>query len=108
MKSMDLQKLHVLKEKRESFYIYFSAPGCGVCGALQPKLTAFMKEKFPKLKAYEINTSEQADVPAQLGLYTNPSLLVFLDGNEILRRSRAIGLDEVERSITRYYHMFFE
>ncbi|RKE03869.1 thioredoxin [Marinifilum flexuosum] len=108
MNISDYKELQSLKDKRESFYIYFSAPNCGVCEVLKPKLEELFQNNFDKLKAYHVNTAMQPDIAAQEGLYTNPSLLVFMDGQEVLKRSRAIGLDEVYDSLNRYYKMFFQ
>ena len=105
---MSLAILEKLKEERASFYIYFSAPNCGVCHVLAPKLKILMAEHFPRLDAYEVDNSIQPEIAAQYSLFTNPSLLVFLDGKEFLRRSRVIGLGEVEGELKRPYQLFFE
>ncbi|MFA9370478.1 MAG: thioredoxin family protein [Labilibaculum antarcticum] len=105
--NLSLSELEVLKEKRESFYIYFSAPSCGVCQILLPKISGMMQEEFPLLKAFQIDTSQHPEIAAQLGLYTNPSLLVYLDGKEFLRRSRAISVGQVEEEIRRTYNLLF-
>ena len=67
-----------------------------------------MDERFPHLEAFEVNNAVQPEIAAQLRLFTNPSLLVFLDGKEFLRRSRVIGLGEVEEELNRPYQLFFE
>lgn len=105
---LSLSELEILKGKRESFYIYFSAPSCAVCEVLSPKISQMMQAKFPKLKAFYSDTSLQPEIAAQLGIYTNPALLVYLDGKEVLRKSRAFGLNEVEEEITRSYNLLFE
>ncbi|MDQ1769587.1 thioredoxin [Labilibaculum sp. A4] len=105
--NLSLSELETLKEKRESFYIYFSAPSCGVCEVLSPKLRYMMKEQFPNLKAFHVDNSLQPEIAAQLGLYTNPSLLVYLDGKEVLRKSRSIGVSQVEEEIRRTYELLF-
>lgn len=105
--NLSLSELDVLKEKRESFYIYFSAPSCGVCQILSPKISSLMREEFPLLKAFHVNTSMHPEIAAQLGMYTNPSLLVYLDGKEILRRSRSISVGQVREDIKRTYKLFF-
>lgn len=106
--NLSLSELEILKEKRESFYIYFSAPSCGVCQVLSPKISSVMQEEFPELKAFHIDTAEHPEIAAQLGLYTNPSLLVYLDGKEFLRRSRSIGVAQVEEDLKRTYNLLFK
>ncbi|MBN2598357.1 thioredoxin family protein [Labilibaculum sp.] len=105
--NLSLTELETLKQKKESFYIYFSAPFCGVCEVLSPKLKCMMQEQFPKLKAFHVDNLQQPEIAAQLGLYTNPSLLVYLDGKEVLRRSRSIGVSQVEEEIRRPYLLLF-
>lgn len=107
MRKLTLDIFQDLKDKQESFFIYFSAPNCGVCEILKPKIEEMFSKQFPKLIAYYINTANQPELAAQSGLYTNPSLLVFMNGQEVLRRSRAIGIDEVERFLERYYNMLY-
>jgi thioredoxin 1 len=106
--NLSLSKLEVLKDKRESFYIYFSAPSCGVCQVLSPKISSMMQKEFPLLQAFHIDTSRHPEIAAQLGLYTNPSLLVYLDGKEFIRRSRSIGVTQVEEDIKRTYNLLFK
>nr|WP_320118417.1 thioredoxin family protein [uncultured Marinifilum sp.] len=105
MAKLSLDILQELKDDQKSFYIYFSAPACGVCQILRPKIEEMFGKQFPLLKAYYVDTSVQPEIAAQSGLYTNPSLLVFMNGQEVLRRSRAIGVDEVETVLQRYYDM---
>ena len=107
MNLADLFELNKLKDKGESFYIYFSAPNCGVCEVLQPKIKELFRKEFSKLKAFHVDTSKQPEIAAQEGLFTNPSLLVFMNGQEVLRRSRTIGIDEISESLRRYYEMIF-
>jgi len=107
MRNLDIEKLQELKNNQKSFFIYFSAPNCGVCEVLKPKIIEMFQQRFSKLEAYHVDTSIQPEIAAQLGLYTNPSLLVFMQGQEVLKRSRLIGVDEVENSLNRYYEMIF-
>jgi len=107
MGKLDLEKLQELQDDQQSFFIYFSAPNCGVCEILKPKIFEMFQQCFPKLEAYHVDTALQPELAAQLGLYTNPSLLVFIAGQEVLKRSRVIGVDEVENSLERYYKMIF-
>ena len=103
----DINELNKLKDKGESFYIYFSASNCGVCEVLQPKIKELFQKEFPRLKAFQVDTSKQPEIAAQEGLFTNPSLLVFMNGQEVLRRSRTIGIEEILDSLRRYYEMIF-
>ncbi len=102
---MNLSQIENLKKEQKSFAVYFSAPGCGVCTALKPKITALFQQQFPKLGFYDINTAEHPEIAAQAGLFANPSLLVYINGQEALRRSRNISLSDVAAVLQRYYDM---
>lgn len=97
-----------LKEEQKSFYIYFSAPNCGVCEALKPKIRGLMETTFPMLQAYEVDTQKHPEIASQLRLFTNPSLLVFFEGQEFLRNSRTISICELEKDLHRPYSMIFQ
>lgn len=102
---MDLEQIEILKSEQKSFAIYFSAPNCGVCMALKPKVVALFQQEFPKIDFYDINTAEHPEIASQSGLFTNPSLLVYINGQEVLRRSRTISINEIEATLQRYYEL---
>ncbi|MFA8433667.1 MAG: thioredoxin family protein [Marinifilaceae bacterium] len=107
MQILRLTELEKIKEEQSSFYIYFSTPNCGVCTVLKPKLMEMLTKEYPQLKSYTVDTAKTPEIAAQLGIYTNPSLLVFLEGQEILKRSRSIGVEEVRLALQRPYSLAF-
>jgi len=92
----------------ESFYIYFSAQMCGVCKSLKPKVSELMQTKFPLLVAYSNDTALHPELAAQLGIYSNPSLIVYLKGKEVLRESRSFSILDIEKRIERIYNLIFD
>ena len=108
MRINSLKEIEALKEQEASFYIYFSSPNCGVCQVLQPKLMYFMEGNYPNLQVLEVDTAINPEIAAQMGFYTNPSFVVFLNGQELFRRSRSIGLHEIDESLSRPYRLMFE
>ena len=107
MQIKSLNEIEKLKEEEVSFSLYFSSPNCGVCQILKPKLSSFMKENYPKIQTYHVNTGVYPEIAAQLGFYTNPSFMVYLNGQECLRRSRSISLQELDESLARLYKLMF-
>jgi hypothetical protein len=47
------------------------------------------------------------EVAAQNRVFAVPTLLVYFDGREYIRKSRNIGIGELEREIERPYSMIF-
>lgn len=89
--------------KNQAVMLYFSAPTCGVCHALKPKLLDAITNNFPLFKIESIDISESVDIAPHFGVYAIPTVLIFLDGKEFLRKSRNMSIDEVIREIERPY-----
>ncbi len=85
--------------------LYFSAPTCNVCHALKPKLLEAIENNFKEFKIVSIDTSLEQEVAAYFSVFAIPTVLVFLDGREFLRKSRHMSVDEVVREIERPYRM---
>jgi len=107
MQIKSLKEIENLKEENQSFFIYFSSPNCGVCQVLKPKLISMMVDKYPKIQVFQVDTAIHPDIAAQLGFYTNPSFIIYLNGKEFIRRSRSISLQELDESLERSYKLMF-
>ncbi|MDA3909197.1 MAG: thioredoxin family protein [Sulfurimonas sp.] len=85
--------------------VYFSAPSCNVCHALKPKLLKELDANFKDFKVESVDISETEDIAPHFNVYAIPTVLVFLDGKEFLRKSRHMSVDEVIREIKRPYEI---
>ena len=83
--------------------LYFSAPTCNVCHALKPKLLSAFEENFSQLHIISIDISETPEIASHFGVFAIPTLLVYLDGKEFLRKSRHMSVDQVIAEIKRPY-----
>ncbi len=83
--------------------VYFSAPTCSVCQALKPKLIKAVDENFKDFMIISIDTSANQEIAAYFSVFTIPTILVFLDSKEFLRKSRHMSIDEVVDTIKRPY-----
>lgn len=90
-------------EENLAVMLYFSAPSCNVCHALKPKLVEAIESNFEKFKIVSIDTSVDQETAAYFNVFAIPTVLVFLDGREFLRKSRHMSVDEVVREIERPY-----
>lgn len=107
MQIQSLSDIDKLKKEEISFFVYFSSPSCGVCQVLKPKLMKMMADKYPRIQACQVNTALHPDIAAQLGFYTNPSFIVYLNGQDYIRRSRVISLQQLDESLERPYKLMF-
>ena len=75
--------------------LHFSSPLCGVCHATWPRTLALANTwQWPVIN---IGVDAQPAVAAQRLVFTVPTILVLLDGREILRESRFIDFDRLAR-----------
>ena len=85
--------------------VYFSAPTCNVCHALKPKLLDALETNFNDFKVESVDISVEEDIAPHFGIFSIPTVLIFLDGKEFLRKSRHMSVDEVIREIKRPYEI---
>ena len=104
---MTLETVEKTIREKPAVALYFSAPTCNVCHALKPKLFAALQENFKELEIISIDMSEDQAVAAHYSVFAIPTLLVFLDGREFLRKSRHMSVDEVIAEIARPYEIMF-
>jgi thioredoxin 1 len=88
--------------------VYFSGEGCSVCTVLFPKLEAMLAEEFPRMGLARVNCTVTPDIPAQLGIFTVPTLVLYFDGHEAQRYARNISLGELRQALARPYQLLFD
>ena len=85
--------------------VYFSAPTCNVCHALKPKLLEALETDFKEFKVESVDISVEEDIAPHFGVFAIPTVLIFLDGKEFLRKSRHMSVSEVIGEIQRPYEI---
>ncbi len=83
--------------------LYFSAPTCNVCHALKPKLLEAINTNFKTFEIVSIDVSQEQELAAHFNVFAIPTVLIFLDGREFIRKSRHMSVDELIREIKRPY-----
>ena len=97
-----------LKEKEPALLGYFSTEACNVCKVLKPKVDDLIQDEFDRIKMVYIKSDKLPEVAAQNQVFAAPTILVFFDGREYIRKSRNIGISELQTEIERPYSMMFE
>lgn len=101
------EEFSTLKEKEPALLAYFSTEACNVCKVLKPKVGELMEKGFPKIKMVYIQTDKIPEAAAQNQVFAVPTILVFFEGRENIRKSRNIGIGELQQEIYRPYSMLF-
>ncbi len=94
--------------ENEGAVIYFSTPTCNVCKVLKPKLVQILSNKFPSMSFAFVNAEESQELAAQNQVFTAPTILFYLDGNEFIRKSRNVNLTLLTEELDRPYSLMFE
>ena len=100
--------LEAIKEAidtKDGVLLYFTGKSCNVCHSLKPKIEALFKDEFPKIERYFLDAHEQKDISAHFGVFSVPTILVFLDGKEFAREGRATSLSALKEKIKRPYEI---
>ncbi|WP_428738362.1 thioredoxin family protein [Sulfurimonas sp.] len=95
---------NIIKENL-AVMVYFSAPTCNVCHALKPKLLEAIDANFKEFEIVSVDVSVSQEMAAHFSVFAIPTVLIFLDGREFLRKSRHMSVDEVIREIARPYEI---
>ena len=102
---MTLETIEQALSSELAVALYFSAPTCNVCHALKPKLLEAFNTNFKQLSVLSIDISETPEIASHFGVFSIPTLLVYLDGKEFLRKSRHMSVDQVVAEIQRPYEI---
>lgn len=83
--------------KEKAAILYISMPGCSVCTAVKPQLTARFDQQVPIIHL------DAAAIPEVAGTYevmTAPAVLVFHYGKEMQRQARFIDYQKIQQLLT--------
>lgn len=103
----NLEEFEQLVADRPAVLAYFSTTECNVCKVLKPKVMELVLSEFPEVNLVYIETNLQPQLAAQNRIFAVPTLLVYFDGKEYIRKSRNFGLDELRQELQRPYKLMF-
>ncbi|MGE4572037.1 MAG: thioredoxin family protein [Candidatus Izemoplasmatales bacterium] len=74
---------------------------CNVCKPLSEKLKVFM-EDYPSIPSYQLYLEDVELFQGQHLVFTVPTIIVFSESKEILRESRFIDFEKIQRLFNLY------
>ena len=104
----NLEQYNKVIENEDAALFYFSHEQCNVCKVLKPKVAELLQEEFPKAKMYYCDTKKSPELAAQNSIFAVPTILTYFGGRETIRKSRNIGLQELQQHMERPYSLIFE
>jgi thioredoxin-like negative regulator of GroEL len=103
-----IEEFNKIVETEEAALFYFSHEQCNVCKVLKPKVAYLLESDFPKINMYFADTVLSPEIAGQNSVFAVPTMLVFFGGREYIRKSRNIGLHELEDALQRPYELIFQ
>lgn len=81
--------------------LYITAPKCGVCTVMKPRVDAVVKE-FDNVAGGAVGIDLVPELASFYRILNAPALLVFADGKEIWRGARFIDVADFEQRLAQY------
>jgi len=94
----------ILKEER-ALVLYFSSPSCNVCHVLRPKLMEALEKGYPSIGRYHADISLTPEIAAKFHIFSAPTIIVFFEGREFIRKGRAVSVNGLLQEIKRPYEL---
>jgi len=104
---MTPEELEVKIKESQGVLVYFKNDFCGPCVALRPKVSNLIASKFPKMEMVIVDSFTNPSLAGQYNVFGNPTLLVFFEGKEYIRKSKYISMPELQGEVERIYEMVF-
>lgn len=78
--------------------VFIKMAHCGVCDVVFEKTGELLK-KYPQVKAAAVSIEKTPDIAGEFLVFTAPTILLFLQGKEVLRQSRFVTFGKVEETL---------
>lgn len=100
-----LDELHTKLKEELALVLYFSSPTCNVCHVLRPKLMEALEEAYPSIGRYHADISLTPEIAAEFQVFSAPTIIIFFEGREFIRKGRALSVDGLLQEIKRPYEL---
>ena len=103
-----LEEIQTIISKELAVLVYFKTQSCNVGEAFLPKVQNLINTSFSKIALFTIDINFSPEISAHYNAFVEPTILVFFDGKETIRKSRNFGVYELEDAIKRPYQLIFQ
>lgn len=101
----DLKELNNVLKDNLAVVLYFSSPSCNVCHVLRPKLMEALEKEYPSIGRYHADISLTPEIAAEFQVFSAPTIIVFFEGREFIRKGRAMSVDGLLQEMRRPYEL---
>jgi len=87
--------------------VYFSHEQCNVCKVLKPKVAELFVSEFPLVELCYVDMEKSPEIAGQNSIFAAPTLIIYFEGHESIRKSRNVNLSELATEVERPYNLLF-
>lgn len=91
-------------EQHQILIVQFGASSCGPCKAIQNKIKLW-NLRCPDIYHVYISVEEMTELCAQMGVFTVPTVFVYVEGRLTLRESGFFSLEQILNKVENYRSM---
>lgn len=108
MNPIDLSSIQKEIASNPAVLVYFFSNRCAPCVSLRPKIKEMIDSEFPKIKLLLVDSELFPLITANFGVFANPGILVFLEGQEFHRWSKYVSVTQIAETLKRPYNLLFD
>lgn len=94
------ESLEALISTSPILVLQFGSDACAPCHAIRSKLENWLEEK--SITARYVDMEKNLALCSQMGIFSAPTVIVYIDGKVAARESGYFSLDEMLRRVERY------
>ncbi|MFK4426533.1 thioredoxin family protein [Bacillus sp. RC51] len=91
-----IEELATYIEGQQLVLLCIKTENCSVCDVMLKKVNCVL-ENYDYVEKVEILQQDMQEIAGRYAVFTGPTILLFHNGKEILRESRFISLENIER-----------
>lgn len=103
----NVEEVESIIKDNEMVLTYFTTTDCNLCKDLFPKIEK-MLEEYPNIVGVRGEVDKNMALVGGFSVYTVPTIILYVQGKETIRRSRQIGIGEFSEATNRYYQLLFD
>ncbi len=88
----------------EVVILQFGTESCAPCSAIKQRIDAWCRD-YPEVQARYVPLEDFPELGAEYGIFSVPTILVFVQGKVTIRESGYFSLDEILQRTERYIQL---
>lgn len=100
-KESNYEAIKQIIEENKITFLFIKSNRCVVCDVVLAKIEKLMGN-HKNIKSKLVVIEEVPEFAGQFSVYTAPTVLIFVFGKEVFRKSKFIQIDEIEKELIKW------